>query len=207
MTGDIIPYLLKKGYATETQIADALASPFPLNRALLISGVTQAQIDEAWAAETQTPPAPPSSEAMIRKNMGKYMLEKGYINSDELVNAQQILKNLKEGDLARILTDLGIDPVKVYEAKAQELGKPFVDLNKFQPEQAAIGLIPDHVARRHNVIPIKKDGNILYVAMADTNNLQAQDDLRLMSRSQVKGVIAAPSQIQDAIATYYGEAA
>ena len=140
---------------------------------------------------------------MARKSMGDYMLEKGYAKPEELEDAKKALQNIKGGDMARALVDLGIDPVKVYEAKAQEMGQPFVDLTKFAPEQAAVSLIPDHVARRHNVIPIKKDGNILYVAMADTNNLQAQDDLRLMSRSQVKGVIAAPSQIEEAITRLY----
>ena len=207
MTGDIIPYLLKKGYVTETQISDAIASPFPLDRALLMRGVTQAQIDEAWAAEMQTPSAPLADRPTPRKNMGDYMLEKGHLKPEELAQAQQTFASFREGDFARILTDLGIDPVKVYEAKAQELGYPFVDLNKFTPEQPAVGMIPAHVARRHNVIPIKKDGNTLYVAMADVNNLQAQDDLRLISRSQVKGVIAAPSQIEEAIATYYGATA
>ena len=209
MTGDIIPYLLQKGYATETQIADALANSLPLKQALLAGGVTQAHIDEAWVAETETraQPAKPVNKPRPRKSMGDYMLEKGYIKPEELEDAKKTLQNVKGGDMARILTDIGIDPVKVYEAKAQELGQPFVDLNKFAPEQSAVSLIPDHVARRHNVIPIKKDANVLYVAMSDTNNLTAYDDLKLMSRSQVKGVIADPEQIRAAIATYYGETA
>ena len=135
--------------------------------------------------------------------MGDYMLEKGYIKPDMLEDAKKVLQNIKGGDLARALVDMGVNPIQVYEAKAQEMGQPFVDLDKFKPEPAAVSLIPDHVARRHNVIPIKKDGNVLYVAMSDTNNLQAADDLRLMSRSQVKGVIAAPSQIEEAISRLY----
>lgn len=138
MTGDIIPYLLQKRYATETQIADALAKPLPMRDALIATGVHPVHIAEAWAVET---------------------------------------------------------------------GHPLVDLSKFQPEQAAVRSIPDYVARRHNVIPIKKDGNVLYVAMPDPNNLQAADDLRLMSRSQIKGIVADPEQIRAAIETYYGGAA
>ncbi len=53
---------------------------------------------------------------------------------------------------------------------------------------------------------MKKDGNILYVAMADPNNITASDDLRLVSRCSVRGVLASPDEIEDAIGRMYGGA-
>src|SRR5262249_2964142 len=103
-----------------------------------------------------------------------------------------------------ILIDLGLNPRDVYEAKAAELQQPFVDLSVYKPDPSAINVVPEHVAKRHNVLPIKKDGNTLYVAMADTNNIQAGDDIRLVSRCQVRGVLAVPEHIEDAISRLYG---
>ena len=46
--------------------------------------------------------------------------------------------------------------------------------------------VPEHVVKRLNVLPLKKENNILYVAMADTGNMAAVDDLRLVSRCTVR---------------------
>lgn len=140
---------------------------------------------------------------MARKSMGDYMLEKGYISPEQLEEARKAQQSTR-GDLAKIMVDMGINPRDVYEARAQEMGVPFVDLSVYKPDPSAINVVPEHVAKRHNVIPVKKDGNVLYVAMADTNNLTAADDLRLVSRCQVRGVLAVPEHIEEAISRLYG---
>ena len=140
---------------------------------------------------------------MARKSLGDYMVEKGYASPTEIEEARKAQSSTK-GELAKILVDLGLNPVHVYEAKAQEMGVPFVDLTVYKPDPSAINVVPEHVAKRHNVIPVKKDNNILYVAMADTNNIQAADDLRLVSRCTVRGVLAVPEHIEDSISRLYG---
>ncbi|HZO87949.1 MAG TPA: ATPase, T2SS/T4P/T4SS family [Chthonomonadaceae bacterium] len=140
---------------------------------------------------------------MARKSMADYMLEKGYISPEQLAEARKAQQSSRS-DLAKILIEMGLPARDVYEAKAQEMAVPFVDLSKFKPEQSAINVVPEHIAKRHNVLPVKKDGNTLYVAMADTNNLTAADDLRLVSRCQVRAVLGVPDQIEEAIGRYYG---
>lgn len=140
---------------------------------------------------------------MARQSLGDYLVTKGYASPQEVEDAKKAQEATK-GDLAKILVDMGLNPTHVYEAKAAELGQPFVDLTVYKPDQSALNVVPSHVATRHNVLPVKKDGNILYVAMADTNNLKAADDLRLVSRCTVRGVLAVPDHITDAIARLYG---
>jgi type IV pilus assembly protein PilB len=141
--------------------------------------------------------------AMARKSLGDYMLDKKYIGREQLDEARKAQQNTR-GDLAKIMIDMGINPRDVYEAKAQELGVPFVDLSVFKPDASAVNVVPPHVAKRLNVIPVRKDGNTLFVAMADTNNISAHDDLRLVSRCQIRPVLAVPDMIEDAISRMYG---
>ena len=141
--------------------------------------------------------------AIARKSLGDYMVEKGYISQETLEEARKSQQSTR-GDLAKILVDMGINARDVYEAKAQELGVPFVDLSVYKPDPSAINVVPEHVAKRHSVLPVKKDGNVLYVAMANTNNINAADDLRLVSRCQVRGVLAVPEHIEDSISRHYG---
>ena len=141
---------------------------------------------------------------MARKSMGDYMVEKGYLNSTQLEEARKSQQNTR-GDLAKILVNSGIDAKFVYEAKAQELGLPFVDLSVYKPDPSALNVIPAHIAKRHSVVPVKKDGNMLYVAMSDPNNITAQDDLRLVSRCTIRGVMAVPAHIEDALSRLYAD--
>jgi type IV pilus assembly protein PilB len=138
-----------------------------------------------------------------KKTLGDYMVEKGYASSEQIEDARKAQQSTK-GDLAKILIDLGLNPRDVYESKAQEMQVPFVDLTVYKPDQSALNVVPEHVAKRHNVLPIKKDGNTLYVAMSDMNNITANDDIRLVSRCIVRGVLAVPEHIEDSISRLYG---
>ncbi len=147
--------------------------------------------------------------AIARKSMGDYLVEKGLITAEQLRQAREAQKQSRS-DLGKILIEQGIASERdVAEARAQELNIPFVDLSKFAPEPSAVNLVPEHIARRHNVIPVKKDpaSNVLIVAMADTNNPYAADDLRLVSRCTIKAALASATAIEDAIARAYGSAA
>jgi type IV pilus assembly protein PilB len=91
----------------------------------------------------------------------------------------------------------------VAEARAQELGVPFVDLNTFTIDPSAVNVVPERIARQHKVVPILKDGNVLTVAMADVNNVLAFDDLRIVSRCTIRPALAAADAIEEAINRAY----
>ena len=90
------------------------------------------------------------------------------------------------------------------EAFAAKRRIPFVDLERHKIEGEAISAVPERVARKHAVVPVKKDGLNLWLAMSNTNNIQAMDDVRTVSGCRVYPVMAVPSQIDVAITKYYG---
>ena len=96
------------------------------------------------------------------------------------------------------------DEMTRYAARAQRLGVPFVDLAIYKPEQAALESLPAALCRQYNILPVKRDGNILYLATEDTRDLVPMDEARLASRCQIRGVLAAPKQIAVAISRLYG---
>jgi len=145
---------------------------------------------------------------MAKKSMGEYLVQEGYITPEQLKQAQDTQRSTR-GDLGKILVELNFASERdVVKAKAQELGLPFVDLSRYAPEPSAVNVVPEHIAKRHNVIPIKKDPatNTLHCAMAEStlNNPYAADDLRLVSRCTIRAVLAPAGDIEDAIARVYG---
>ena len=87
--------------------------------------------------------------------------------------------------------------------QANDAGFPFVDLDKFKPEQKALDALPAEITRQHESLPIKLDEGILYVAMGTMDDLEALDAIKLATRLMIRCVLAPPRQIERALARYY----
>jgi len=141
--------------------------------------------------------------AIARKSAGDILLEKRYITEDQLNQAREVQRT-QNGDLGRILQDLGYATERdVVEARATAEGLNFIDLTKHKADPSAVNVVPEHVVRKHNVLPMKKDGNKLWVAMIDPRNVVAIDDVRMVSRLQVLPLAAVPTDLQNAINAAY----
>lgn len=142
--------------------------------------------------------------AVTRKDIGDIMVEKGYISAAELAEARKAQQGSMGSDIGRVLVDLGYATERdVMEAKAAQLGLPFVDLTTTRPDPSAINVVPQTICQRHNIIPVKKDGNVITIAVADPGNVLAADDVRLATGCRVETALAVPSAIEEAIARYY----
>ncbi len=80
------------------------------------------------------------------------------------------------------------------------LAHSVIDLN-------AVRLIPEEIALRYRLIPVRIDRSnsrsaVLRVAMADPGNLQALEAVRTFSGMEVEGVVADLREIKDAIQRY-----
>ena len=94
--------------------------------------------------------------ALPRVPMAQFLVQKGYLNPEQLQEAQKVqLQTRKPFD--EVLVNLGmVGEREVLQAKAQEMGMPFVDLDRTQIESSAINVVPERIVTRHNVIPVKK---------------------------------------------------
>jgi type IV pilus assembly protein PilB len=98
-------------------------------------------------------------------------------------------KLLKETDLVAVL--------------AAQLGLEFVDLEETAIDASAAGLISDALARRYQALPIGWDNGRLVLAMADPGNVFAVDDIRTMTKSEIKVVVTTPASVNAAIDKYH----
>lgn len=143
--------------------------------------------------------------ALPRLPMAEFLVQKGYLSQEQLDQGKQVQNQTKAADLGRVLIELGfVGEREVVLARAQESNIPFVDLDRIQIESSALNVVPDRIAKNHNVIPVKKDGTTLWLAMANPANIQAQDDVRMVSGCKVVTVAAVPGAVEDAIKKYYG---
>src|SRR3989344_2557963 len=69
--------------------------------------------------------------------------------------------------------------------QAYLLGIPFVDLKTQKIDFAVLSLIPEPIARSHNVIAFQKTPDALQVAMLDTDDLAAIDFIKKKTRLRI----------------------
>ena len=139
-----------------------------------------------------------------KKKIGDLLVEVGFIDNDQLNEALEIQKRtgLKIGS---ILIDKNyVTEAQIMEVLEFQLGIPFVDLNAVNIPREVQRLIPYTLIRRHNVVPVKLEMNMLYVAMEDPLNFIAIEDLRMATNCEIVPMIAISSTINSTINKLYG---
>ncbi|OLS41524.1 GspE/PulE family protein [Bacillus sp. MRMR6] len=137
-----------------------------------------------------------------RKRLGDLLIEEGLITAEQLATAlADKAANQKIGDA--LLQRGYITDQQLAEVLEHQLGIPHVNLLQYPFDTNLFSLISKDTARRNLIIPLKKDGNKLYVAMVDPMDFIVIDDLRLSTGFNIETVIGTKDDIIRAINKYY----
>jgi len=139
------------------------------------------------------------------ERIGELLIREGLITRDALDKALQEQKNTGMR-VGYNLVKLGfIDEVDLTRMLARQYRMPAVDLSNFEVDARIAKLIPPELAQRHLVLPLKREGRTLTVAMADPSDLGVIDDLKFITRYDIFPVIAGEYTLRNAIERHYGE--
>jgi type IV pilus assembly protein PilB len=139
----------------------------------------------------------------IDRKFTDVLIEKGSLTQEALDNALQAAETRKE-PLEKILVEMRLAPKdEVMWARAEELGKIYVDLanRKIDPDTASV--IPEPAARRHHLICIGKVDNKITLAMADPTDILALDDVRIRTGLVPEPVLSFYDDIERALDAVY----
>jgi general secretion pathway protein E len=140
--------------------------------------------------------------------LGELLLKHTSLTEAQL-NEGLALQKEEGGLLGEILVRKNfILPHEIMRALCTQLGMNFVeDLKPTEIDPALIQGIPINYAKTKEVIPLWEEetpkGFILTVAIADPFNDKTIDDLRVLTRKQIKTVVSTSMRIQDAINRVY----
>ncbi|MEX0691167.1 MAG: type IV-A pilus assembly ATPase PilB [Gemmatimonadales bacterium] len=135
--------------------------------------------------------------------LGDLLVREGLISKEQLDQALTEQKNTG-ARLGYSLVKLGfIQETEITKMLARQYRMPAVDLSRFEVDPKIVKLIPADVAVKHMVLPLKRDGRTLTVAMADPTNVGVVDDLKFITRYDIFPVIAGEYTLKTAIERYY----
>ncbi len=140
---------------------------------------------------------------IINKQLGELLVERGIIDERQLNKALSFQKE-KGGLIGEILVELGFAKEEdIAQSLTAQYGFPFLPLNNYEISMEIIDLIPARVARQYVLIPIDKIGNNLTLAMSNPLNVQAIEDIELLTGCSIQTFVSTSSDIKKAIEKYY----
>src|SRR5438093_457714 len=144
-----------------------------------------------------------ATAAATSDKLGEILLREGLITQDQLKKALLEQKNTGMR-LGYTLVKLGfVEETEISKMLARQYRMPAVDLSRFEVDPKILKLIPPDIAIKHTVLPLKREGRTLTVAIGDPNNVTAIEDLKFVTRCDVFPVIAGEYTLRNAIDRYY----
>jgi type IV pilus assembly protein PilB len=141
----------------------------------------------------------------------KFILDSGLVTRAEISAAEKEAgENSTIGDVLVKQGKISADDLR--RVQAYILGIPFVDLKGQKVDFGILSLIPEPIARKHNIVAFRRSENGLEVAMLDVDDLEAIDFVRkkvgirilprLTDQDSVKGALL---QYQKSLKAEFGD--
>lgn len=142
---------------------------------------------------------------LINKQLGELLIERGVIKGAQLAKALDVQKE-RGGLIGEVLVELGFASEEdIAQALTAQYGFPYLPLENYEINPEILGIIPGRVARQYMLLPIDKIGNNLTLVMSNPLNIQAIEDVEMLSGCSVQTFVSTSSDIKKAIGKYYKE--
>ena len=138
------------------------------------------------------------------ERIGDLLVREGLITREQLARAleEQRASGTRVG---YNLIKLGfIEENELTKMLARQYKMPAIDLARFEVDPKIAKMIPTELAVKNLVIPLKRDGRTLTIAMADPTNLGVLEDLKFITRYDIFPVIAGEFTLRNVIEKIYG---
>ncbi|MBL4774567.1 MAG: type IV-A pilus assembly ATPase PilB [Mariprofundus sp.] len=131
---------------------------------------------------------------MMASRLGDILLKHQRITREQL---DLVLRESKlHGDTltTQLVRQNIFDELELVKFMARSFGCPVIDLDKVELEDD-VSNIPVHLLRKNMVLPLKRIGKVLKLAVIDPYNIEALDEVAFISGCKVEVVIAAEQQL------------
>jgi type IV pilus assembly protein PilB len=140
--------------------------------------------------------------AYTRERIGDLLVRAGMIDDEQLQSAldRQLQIGGKVG--AILVEQLILSEEQLADTLADQKGLERVSLTNYPVDREAAALVPERVARRRLMLPLKYEDGLVLVAMADPLDLEGIDEVEVRTGRKARVLVATESQIRYAIDKY-----
>ncbi|HEX6039794.1 type IV-A pilus assembly ATPase PilB [Longimicrobium sp.] len=135
--------------------------------------------------------------------IGEQLIHEGLVSREQLSKALEDARS-NGTRVGFSLVKLGfLGEQDLVRALARQHRIPAVDLERVKLDPKILKLVPTDIALKHQVLPLRRVGRTLTVAMANPTDLGVLDDLKFVTRLDIEPVIAGDFSLRKIIEKEY----
>ncbi|MBT8406153.1 MAG: type IV-A pilus assembly ATPase PilB [Deltaproteobacteria bacterium] len=139
----------------------------------------------------------------MAQKLGNFLVREGLITAEQLESALQEQK-ANGGMLGSNLVRMGIiEEAELMEFLSKQFGVPSTDPSKLDVDLEVIEMIPGNIVQKYKIVPISLEGQTLTIAMVDPSNIFIIDDIKFLTRKNIRVTVATESSIKLAMDRFY----
>jgi len=143
---------------------------------------------------------------VAQDRLGDLLVQEGLVTREQLKKAVEDART-NSNRVGYSLVKLGfVAEEELTRMLAKQYRVPAVDLERVQLDAKILRLIPGDMAYKHLVLPLRRVGRTLTVAMANPTDLGAVDDIKFVTRYDVEPVIVGEFTLRKHLEKYYDQA-
>jgi len=136
------------------------------------------------------------------QQLKSFLLDAGLVSEKDFKGAQEKAKKTRQkvGDV--LVSEGLILQEELIKLKAYILGIPFVNLEREVVSSKALKIIPEPIARSHNIVAFRKKGKNLEVAMLDPEDLRTIEFIKKKADLKILPRLTTPESIKYVLRQY-----
>ena len=129
----------------------------------------------------------------------KSLINKGFIDETDTPELISQAKKEKISVLSYILSRQLVDNYSVAMIAVEEFGLPFLDLDVIDIQQLPLSELTDSLIREHQVLPLFKRNNTLFISLSDPTNSHTLNQIKFHTRQQTEIIIVEDNKLNTTI--------
>jgi len=139
----------------------------------------------------------------MAQKLGNFLVREGLITAEQLESALQEQK-ANGGMLGSNLVKMGfLAEAELMEFLSKQFGVPSTDPSKLDIDLEVIEMIPGNIVSKYKIVPISLEGQTLTISMVDPSNIFIIDDIKFLTRKNIRVTVATESSIKLAMDRFY----
>ena len=131
-----------------------------------------------------------------------FLLSFKFLTKKQLEQAEKRAKEVGKRLEDILVTEKMVETKDLIYLKAYILGIPFINLEKEKIPPEILKIIPEPIAREHNIVAFRREGKNLEVAMLDPEDLQTIEFIKKKANLKILPRLTTPESIKTALLQY-----
>lgn len=147
----------------------------------------------------------PFKRHLLKEQLGQVLIQRGVITPEQLKQALKIQKE-QGGLLGQVLTEQGLATEEdIVQALAIQHDFPYLPLASYEIDPEVAKLIPEELARKYNILPVDKMGDLLTLVMGNPLDVQVIEEVEALTKCKIETFVSTYTEIKEAITRCYAQ--